>query len=171
MEEIDSFTEGKVKQPALRSCINTNDPKGNNLPLFDSTTLASGDTSNVDQYNSSNNKLNTEISLSGNTEDKELEENYASTTMSSRSNSSSMSEQNVLELERQQSSEIEQAISVAAMLQHGVEDSFQEQANVQPYSESNEEGYDSDAGEEQIDDSKLLEFMLQNGNIWEWSVQ
>ena len=76
MEEIDSFTERNVKQPTLRSCINTNDSKGNNVPLLDNTTLASGDATNVDQYNSSYNKLNTEISKNGNSEGKNVEENY-----------------------------------------------------------------------------------------------
>merc|ERR1712088_1121502 len=74
-----------------------------------------------------------------------------------------MSEQIPSDSKLPQSAEIQQALSVAAMLQHGTDESFQE--NGLPYSESNEEGYDSDS--EQVDETKLLEFMLQNSQSQE----
>ena len=163
MENFDSFTEGNVKQPAIRSCMNTNSANTNNLTSSDNAMLPSGDATNNDQYNSSLNRLKPETNINESDIDKEIDENYTSTSMSSRSNSSCISDPNPSDFENQKSSEVQQAISVAAMLQHGANESLQE--NIQPYSESNEEGYDSDS--EQVDETKLLEFMLQNSQSQE----
>ena len=163
MENFDSFTEGNVKQPAIRSCMNTNSANTNNLTSSDNVMLPSGDATNNDQYNSSLNRLKSETNINEVDIDKEVDENYTSTSMSSRSNSSCISDPNPSDSENPKSSEIQQAISVAAMLQHGANESLQE--NIQPYSESNEEGYDSDS--EQVDETKLLEFMLQNSQSQE----
>ena len=163
MEELDSFTEGKNTQNAIRSCLNSNSAKSNNVSSMDNdisfsghAPLASGDANNI-------NELASESHQNTNDADKEIEKNYTSTTISSRSDSSSMSEQIPSDSKLPRSAEIQQAISVAAMLQHGTDESFQE--NGLPYSESNEEGYDSE--EEQLDETKLLEFMLQNSQSQE----
>lgn len=168
MEELDTFTEGAVKQPALRTCINANNTSNIGTPSLDSTAslrvlspLASGDTSNVEARNHSHDRLSPDICQNGDAVDTN---NYASTTVSSRSTSSSMSEQ-TLETENQQSLEVEQAISAAALLQHGTDEPFE--INEHPFSESNEEGYDSEDEDEEINDSKLLEFMLQNSQSQE----
>lgn len=162
MEELDSFTEGKNTHTAIRSCLNSNTADNKNMssmendkPFSEHSMLASGDANNI-------NELASESGHNINDIDKEMDDNYTSTTISSRSNSSSISEQNQSVLQLQESAEIQQAISVAAMLQHGADEHLQE--NVLPYSESNEEGYDS---EEQIDETKLLEFMLQNSQSQE----
>ena len=163
MEELDSFTEGKSTQNAIRSCLNSNSAKSNNVSSMDNdisfsghAPLASGDANNINELASENHQNTNEA-------DKEIEENYTSTTISSRSDSSSMSEQIPSDSKHPRSAEIQQAISVAAMLQHGTDESFQE--NGLPHSESNEEGYDSE--EEQLDETKLLEFMLQNSQSQE----
>ena len=170
MEELDTFTEGTVKQPALRTCINATNTSNIGTPSLDSTAslrvlppIASGDTSNVEARNHSHDRLSPDICQNGDGIDTN---NYASTTVSSRSTSSSMSEQILETVENQQSIEVEEAISAAALLQHGADDEPFE-INVHPFSESNEEGYDSEEEDEEINDAKLLEFMLQNSQSQE----
>ena len=111
MEELDTFTEGTVKQPALRTCINTNNTSNVSTPSSDSTVslrvlppFASGDTSNVEASNHSHDRLSPDICQNGDGIDTN---NYASTTVSSRSTSSSMSEQMLETTENQQSIEVE----------------------------------------------------------------
>ena len=95
MEELDTFTDGTVKQPALRTCINANNTSNINAPLLDTTpslsvlpSLASGDKSNAEAArNHSHDRLSPDICENSDTVNTN---NYASTTGSSRSNSSSM---------------------------------------------------------------------------------
>ena len=60
MENFDSFTEGNVKQPAIRSCMNTNSANTNTRTSSDNVMLPSGDATNNDQYNSSLTRLKSE---------------------------------------------------------------------------------------------------------------
>ena len=95
MEEIDTFTEGTVKQPLLRTCINANNASNLGTSSLESTaslralpSLASADTSNVEARNHSQVRITPDICENGDAIDAN---NYASTIVSSCSTSSSMS--------------------------------------------------------------------------------
>ena len=171
MEELDTFTEGK--QPGLRTCINTNTTSsndtcvnGNDGPMRVLSSPRNVDTSNVENTEYSSIGQNPDICQNDNAVDTDIDEsNYASTSVSSRSDSSSVCEQNVQNREKVPVSEVEKAISVAALLQHGSQE--QPQGHPDHYSDSNEEGYDSEDEAKEINDSKLLEFMLQNSQSQE----
>ena len=66
----------------------------------------------------------------------------------------------------EQSPEVEQAISVAGLLQHRA-DNEPLHRNDNPILDSNEEGYDSEDYKDEANDAKLLEFMLQNSQSQE----
>merc|ERR1719479_55350 len=124
------------------------------------------ETSNVENAEYSSIGQNPDICQNDNAVDTDIDEsNYASTSVSSRSDSSSVCEQNVQNREKVPVSDVEKAISVAALLQHGSQE--QPQGHPDHYSDSNEEGYDSEDEAKEINDSKLLEFMLQNSQSQE----
>lgn len=173
MDELNTLTEGKVKQPALRTCINTTGLTNNGTQSLDTTaslrvfpSLGSENKTYLEDCDSSHNRLSHDVSQNGNDVDEDVNENaYTSTAVSSHSNCSSMSEQTAQTAGHEQAAALEQAISVAALLQHGTEEApFQRNGNL--LSESNEEGYDSEDDEE-INDAKLLEFMLKDSQSQE----
>ena len=172
MDEINNFTDGQVKQPALRTCISTNSVTNNGTPLSDSNASlgrfpSSGSENNtyVEDVNC-HSKLSQTISQNSNDSDEDVNENnYISSAASSNTNFSNMSEQETQASGHENDIAVDKSISVAELLQHGTEEEpLQRNGNI--FSESNEEGYDSE-DEEEINDAKLLEFMLRDSKSQE----
>ena len=174
MEGLDPFTEGSVKQNTLRTCINTNSVTSNDASDLDNSSSlrlfpsrGSGDAANEEHCNYSHDRLSSDICQNGNTVENDVEErNFASTTVSSPSDSSSTSGQVGQSREHEQSPEVEQAISVAGLLQHRADNEPLHRSD-NPILDSNEEGYDSEDYKDGANDAKLLEFMLQNSQSQE----
>ena len=160
MEELEKFAEGKGIQPDLHARITSNGVSRNvTEPLIDSTSLVDESKNTFEDCDDvAHSRVRPDLSQKGDEVEKEVNSNSYS---NSNEVSSDLNPQPIMD---QQSSVAEEAVSVAALLQHATDEATP-QRNGNLLSESNEEGYDSE--DEEINDAKLLEFMLRDSQSQE----